>query len=63
MNPEFIPLIAILIITTVITCLIKFYNVIWNIYTNTKNQNELIEEQNKLLKELVDLYKFRTPQN
>ena len=63
MNPELIPIILILIITTAITCLVKFYQGIWNIHISINKQNEILEEQNKLLREQIELQKFRSPSN
>ena len=58
-NSQLEILIIIFILATVITCIIKFYQGIWNIHINIDKQNKLLEEQNKILKDYLEYQKFR----
>ena len=42
------------IITTIITCLIKFYQGIWLIHKSIDKQNEILEEQNEILLKFLE---------
>lgn len=57
MNAEIIIflILPILIITTVIALILKFYLGIWNIHISINKQNELIEEQNEILLKFLEI--------
>ncbi len=63
LNSEVELLIYIFILATIITCIIKFYQGIWNIHINIDKQNKLLEEQNKILKDYLEYQKFRSTNN